>query len=61
MVHNPGLDFAVFPMQYFKEKPGDSNKIFNIYSSNIQGYLHLFFKDNPPLADHVSNMEEELI
>ena len=48
MVDNPGLDFAVFPMQYFKEKPDDSNKIFNIYSSNTRGYLHLFLSDNPP-------------
>jgi len=42
------LDFAVFPMMWFSQVPGDSEKIFNHFLKTKEEYLKYFLVDNPP-------------
>jgi glycosyltransferase involved in cell wall biosynthesis len=43
MEDNPELDFSVFKMQFFKNKPGDDNRIWNIETNEatLQRFLNL--------------------
>lgn len=43
MKENPDLDFAVFPMEFFKKHPGDTNKLWNIENddSHLKRFLQL--------------------
>jgi glycosyltransferase involved in cell wall biosynthesis len=43
MKENPNLDFAVFKMQFFKEKPGDDSRVWNIETKEdtLQRFLNL--------------------
>ncbi|WP_460545168.1 glycosyltransferase, partial [Echinicola sediminis] len=43
MKENPNLDFAIFKMQFFKENPGDDNRMWNVLTeeNTLQRFLNL--------------------
>lgn len=48
MLASNHLDFAVFPMLYFRHTPGDSEKVFNQFLETKEENLKYFLTDNPP-------------
>jgi len=45
--NRPNLDFAVFSQEVFKNIPGDTGELFNLYFSSKQEYLEAFLSDTP--------------